>query len=205
MIGVSSSTERIPDCFQRRVTPSPGIPGREHFWFCLSSSAYCNFVAVACALLTPSSGWDELWPETLRDLLCEDLKLPVFDIFSLKHLFSPSHCDCRRVKSLSDMLSNNPLATEFLVSYVNEAGVLLQHLASAVWLRLTNKHKGNFQHGASMKGCSLPYPPLWNFVHFWSTFHRKTDNSRFYILKKYFLFAIIFIFQLSLNEQNQTF
>lgn len=53
-------------------------------------------------------------------------------MFSLKHLFSPSHCDCRRAKGLLDVLSNNLLATEFLVSYVKEAGVLLQRLASAV-------------------------------------------------------------------------
>lgn len=41
-------------------------------WLC--RSAYCNYVAFNCALLTPSD-WDALWPGTEMSLLFVDLRL----------------------------------------------------------------------------------------------------------------------------------
>lgn len=54
-------------------------------WLC--RSAYCNYVAFNCALLTPSD-WDELWPGTEMSLLFADLR-PVWKfMFCYKDSFS---------------------------------------------------------------------------------------------------------------------
>lgn len=61
-------------------------------WLCWS--AYCNYVAFNCALLTPSD-WDELWPGTEMSLLFVESRLVGFgrcsSCFVIKVHFSPFH------------------------------------------------------------------------------------------------------------------
>lgn len=58
-------------------------------WLCWT--AYCNYVAFNCALLTPSD-WDALWPGTQMSLLYVDLRLIGIVCFVIEAHFPSFHC-----------------------------------------------------------------------------------------------------------------